>query len=87
MTSNQIVAAIIAFSLIVLHFIFGFLHFFSTRLPADVMERITYTSSYEHMRLFSDGLIDTRPLVYYLSSAVLILVITHQVLEYRRWRV
>ncbi len=87
MTSNQILASIIAFSIILLHFIFGFVHFFSTRMPAEVMERVTYTSSYEHMRIFSDGLLDSRPLVYYLTSAILLLIATHQVLEYRRWRV
>ncbi|MFV1994457.1 MAG: ABC transporter permease [Verrucomicrobiales bacterium] len=87
LTSNQIIAAVIAFSLVLLHFFLGFLHLFSTRLPAQVMERLTYTSSYEHMRSFSDGLIDSRPIVYYLTSALFVLILTHRVLDYRKWRV
>ncbi|MEM7145722.1 MAG: ABC transporter permease [Verrucomicrobiota bacterium] len=87
MTSNQIVAAVTAFSLILLHFFVGFFHLFTTHLPAEVLDRVTYTSSYEHMRMFADGLVDTRPIVYYLSAAAFILIITHQILEYRKWRV
>lgn len=86
-TSNQIIAAFIAFSLVLLHFFAGFLHLFATRLPAAIIERVTYTSSAEHMRTFADGLIDSRPLVYYITFTALILTITHRVLEYRKWKV
>jgi ABC-2 type transport system permease protein len=87
MTSSQIVAAVTAFSIILLHFFIGFFHLFTTHLPSDVMERVTYTSSYEHMRIFADGLLDTRPIVYYLSAAAFTLILTHQILEYRKWRI
>jgi len=65
----------------------GFLHLFTTRLPQEVVDRATYTSSFEHMRLFSAGLIDSRPIVYYVSFAIFFLVLTHRVLEFRKWKV
>jgi len=39
-----------------------------------------------HMRTFSDGLIDTRAIVYYLSFAAVMLFLTHQALESRKWK-
>ena len=39
-----------------------------------------------HIDTFASGLLDTRPMVYYVSFTVLLLAITHQVLEYRRWK-
>jgi ABC-2 type transport system permease protein len=40
----------------------------------------------EHVRVFTSGLIDTRPLVYYASLTFLFLAFTHQVVEFRRWK-
>ena len=79
--------AFVAFSLVLLHFFLGFLHLFTTRIPAAVAERVTYTSSFEHMKSFSQGLIDTRPIVYYVSFTALLLIFTHRILDYRKWKV
>ncbi len=87
LTSNQIVAAFVAFSFVLLHFFFGFLHLFTVRIPAAVAERVTYISSFEHMKNFSQGLIDTRPFLYYLSFTALLLLLTLRVLDYRKWKV
>jgi ABC-2 type transport system permease protein len=38
------------------------------------------------MEYFTKGLIDTRPVVYYVSFTILLLTFTHQILEYRRWK-
>jgi ABC-2 type transport system permease protein len=35
---------------------------------------------------FSRGLIDSRPIVWYLSMTVLMLVINFQVFQYRKWK-
>jgi hypothetical protein len=32
------------------------------------------------------GVLDSRPIVYYLSSAAFILFLTYQVVDFRRWR-
>ena len=39
-----------------------------------------------HMDNFASGLLDSRPMIYYVSFTVLLLAVTHQVLEYRRWK-
>jgi ABC-2 type transport system permease protein len=49
-------------------------------------ERVNYFAATEHIRIFTAGLIDTRPLAYYLSMSLLFLAFTHHVVEFRRWR-
>ncbi len=88
LTHSQLVAAILCFTLSVLHFLVGlFATTVREEIPESMKTLIRYFSSSEHMQMFSSGLIDTRPLVYYLSLTVVFLTLTHQVLEYRRWRV
>lgn len=85
-TANQLIAAMITFVGVMLHYFLGFLHQFVS-LPGSLWtSALTYFSSAEHMAAFSDGLIDTRPVIYYLSLSILLLSFTHQVLDYRRWR-
>jgi ABC-2 type transport system permease protein len=56
------------------------------RLPESMLEAVHYVASVEHIRLFTQGLIDTRPFVYYLSFTLVFLALTHQVVEFRRWK-
>jgi len=87
LTSNQLIAAMITFVVVMLHFFLGYvLHFFGANMPAELLNKITYLSSIEHRKMFTEGLIDSRPIVYYLSSAILMLFLTHHVLERRRWQ-
>ena len=87
LTRNQIVAAIICFTLILLHFLLGmFLLLMAENVPADMKDLVNYFATTQHMSYFTVGLIDTRAIVYYLSFSLLLLTITHQVLEYRRWK-
>ena len=45
-----------------------------------------YFSSVEHMLEFSRGVVDSRPLVLYLSLTALVLFATVKSIESRRWR-
>jgi ABC-2 type transport system permease protein len=45
-----------------------------------------YFSAIEHMATFSRGVIDTRPIVLYLSMTVLMLTLTYQAFQTRKWR-
>ena len=45
-----------------------------------------YISSQEHLHYFTNGLLDSRPAVYYLSLTVFVLFLTHQVIDLRRWK-
>jgi ABC-2 type transport system permease protein len=87
LTSNQIVAAVISFTMSVLHFLLGvFALVVGRRLPESMVEAVHYVASVEHIRLFTQGLIDTRPLIYYATLTLLFLTLTHQVVEFRRWK-
>ena len=76
----------ITFVGVVLHYFLGFMHYFGAKLPTELRDKVTYFSTVEHRRLFTEGLIDSRPIVYYLSSAIVMLFLTHHVLERRRWK-
>ncbi len=86
LTSNQLIAGVVAFALVTLHFFVGFIQGFAGNMPPEVLDRVTYFSTVEHLRFFSNGLIDTRPLIYYVTGSALMLTFTYYVLEYRRWR-
>lgn len=87
MTSNQIIAAMVCFAVIMLHYFLGFFQYFGG-MPGSLMTAgLGYVSNVDHMRSFSEGLIDSRPFIYYLSFTALLLAMTHHVLEFRRWRV
>lgn len=86
LTSNQIVAAVLSFTLCLLHFLIGVFIQVGRNVPERFLEAVQYISSSDHIRVFTNGLLDTRPMVYYTSLALLFLALTHQVLEFRRWR-
>lgn len=88
LTSSQIVAAALSFTLSLLHFLLGvFVLYLGQRIPPAYMDFVHYIATVEHIPLFTGGLLDTRPIVYYSSFALLFLVFTHHVLEFRRWRI
>lgn len=87
LTSNQIIAAVISFTFSLLHFLTGlFISVIGRKVSESFVDIINYVASTEHIRIFTNGLIDTRPLVYYTSLALLFLALTHQVVESRRWK-
>ena len=83
LTDNQIVAAVIGFGLALLMWLL--------ELPAQnadtgigmILEEISLRS---HLEPFLNGILDTSDIAYYLSFMAFILLITHQVLDSRRWR-
>jgi ABC-2 type transport system permease protein len=87
LTKNQIVAAILGFAMILIHFLIGiFLQTQAMDHPNELRALTDYCAIKGHIDSFASGLIDTRPLAYYGTWTVLLLFITHQVLEYRRWK-
>jgi len=87
LTKDQINAGVISFSAITLCL-------FGPVLPAVVINSTdtklrdvwTYLSPLEHMGDFSRGLIDSRPIVWYLSMTIFMLIATFQVFQYRKWK-
>lgn len=87
LTSNQIIAAVISFTISLMHFLMGiFVLYVGRKIPEPFVDTVNYVATVEHIRKFSAGLIDSRPLVYYVSLALMFIGLTHQVIEYRRWR-
>jgi ABC-2 type transport system permease protein len=84
LTENLIIASISCFAVIMLIFLGGFLPEVS---PVPALRRFTEPlSPILHMLEFARGVIDTRAVILYLSSTMLMLLITTRLLESRRWR-
>jgi ABC-2 type transport system permease protein len=86
LTDNQIVAAVISFAAILFLFFIGLFSFLVPSTGPFLREVTYYFSPLEHMMDFSRGILDTRPVVFYLSSTLLVLFATFHVFQYRRWK-
>ncbi len=84
LTSNQAVAAVITFAVLCGYFFWGFMPQFGRGVQLQEVGR--YTSSLMHMLEFSRGVLDTRPLVFYLSVTLFLLFSTVKVVEAQKWR-
>ncbi|MBU0678823.1 MAG: ABC transporter permease [Verrucomicrobia bacterium] len=84
LTRNQILAAVVCFAVICVAFFSGFVPYFATN--SLMQNTFRYTSSLGHMLDFSRGVVDSRPVVFYLSSIAFVLYATVKALEFRRWR-
>jgi len=85
LTSNQIVAGIITIAFLVFLFFLGFIPYYTGEgFKASAI--FQYVSIQEHLINFAKGLIDTRPIVYYVSMTALFLFLTHMTLDFRRWK-
>ncbi len=86
LTTEQINAAVMTFVAIFAAFLGGLSPFiFNITSPAS-RDLISYVSAIDHMADFSRGLIDSRPVVWYLSMTSLILFINLQVFQHRKWK-
>jgi len=86
LTKNQIVAAIISFCAITLLFFLGLVQFILLDVSSGMRDALGYFSAIEHMGTYSRGIIDTRPVVLYLSMTVFFLTMTYHVFQSRKWR-
>ena len=83
LTENQIVAGVVAFALLLIFWIIGWVQ----ELGAGNLGKIfQYLSLLDHYENFTKGVIDTRDLVYCLSFIYFFLFLTKRQLESRRWR-
>ncbi|MFC4991021.1 ABC transporter permease [Rubritalea tangerina] len=85
LTSSQIIAAIITFGALVFLIFMGLI----PSIAGDSFQGAVlfhYISVHEHLSYFSRGLVDLRPIVFYLSMATFTLLLTHHIVDYRRWK-
>lgn len=85
-TKNQIVAAVISFCAITLHFFSGLLSFVVQDISSTTRQLLGYFSAIEQMGTLSRGQIDTRPMVLYVSMTIVMLTLTYQAFQSRKWR-
>lgn len=85
LTTEQINAAVITFVTIFFFFVIGLIGIV-VNVPDGLRDVISYFSCFEHMADYSKGVIDSRPLVWYLSMTFLMLFINFQVFQYRKWK-
>jgi len=86
LTHNQIIAAVISFCAITLLFFMGLLSFIVLNVSPFLRDIVGYFSAIEHMGEFSKGVIDSRPIVFYLSMTTLVLALTFHVFQSRKWK-
>lgn len=84
LTRNQVIAALLTFVALLFLFSIGILDVF-IRDP-ESGKIIQYLSLIDHLRNFGKGLLDTRPLVYYLTLTTICLFLTGRVIRSPRWR-
>lgn len=84
-TRSQVTAFLIGFALTFLFLIAVWFAYYFTRGTAAgrVFE---FVSAFEQMNDFRRGIVDTRPLVLYVSGTVLALFVTTRVVESRKWK-
>jgi ABC-2 type transport system permease protein len=86
LTKNQIAAAIMSLVAILLLFLSGLFALFQMNVTPLFQDLIAYFSTIEHMANFSNGMFDTRPFVFYLTMTTVVLTLTYQVFQSRKWR-
>jgi ABC-2 type transport system permease protein len=85
-TRSQTVAAIISYALGLSAFFLSLRALAAAPPSGWAVQIYSHIAMTQHMEQFARGLIDTRPLVFYLSVTVLFLFLTWKVVESRRWR-
>jgi ABC-2 type transport system permease protein len=83
LTRIQLVSAVASFAMICLLFYFGTVH--ASTNETWLREVSSYSSGLLHQLEFTRGMLDTRPVVFYLSGTLFMLFSTIRILEARRW--
>ena len=81
-TSNQIVAAVIAGGILAILYFIGMA---GNNITGAIGDILSYISLYHHFPAFTIGIIDTQAIVYYLSVTALFLFLTIRSIETSRW--
>ena len=84
LTRSQIIAGVLCTCLMITYYFMGHVPVLWGEFPAA--PAFHYLSITEQVSAFSRGLIDSRPLVLYVSATIFMLALTKRVVDYRRWR-
>ena len=84
LTRNQVIAAVMSFVILLFLFSIGILDAFIKDPQGSAI--IKYLSLLDHLHNFSKGILDTRPILFYLSLTTICLFLTGRVINSPRWR-
>jgi ABC-2 type transport system permease protein len=83
LTENQIVAAMVAFAVLLLFWVVGW----SSDFVGGAWGRVlSHLSLIEHFDSFGKGVLDTKDIIYYVNFVIVALFLTLRSLEARRWK-
>ncbi len=85
-TRSQIIAAILSLALGISLFLLSYISLSLASGPEWKMQIFSHIGLIEHMKDFARGVVDTRPVVFYLTFTAFFLFITQKVVESRRWK-
>ena len=83
MSKNQIVAGVITLVSLLLFWVIGWAGELNTGAFAKIL---LYLGFFDHFQSLQKGIIDTKDVIYYISTAVLFLFLTVRTLEARKWK-
>ncbi|HYV27122.1 MAG TPA: ABC transporter permease [Candidatus Eisenbacteria bacterium] len=83
---SQSIAAMVSFALGLSLFLLSFLAYTFAGQTGWQSQLFTHLGLIEHLKDFARGVVDTRPIVLYLSLTVYFLFLTLKVIESRRWK-
>jgi ABC-2 type transport system permease protein len=86
LTRNQIIAAMFSLAFGISLFLLSFLSRALATQTGWVAKLFAHLSLVEHMRDFARGVVDVRPLVFYVTVTALFLFLTLKAVESRRWK-
>jgi ABC-2 type transport system permease protein len=84
-TRSQIIAVILSLAMGISLFMLSYFAMGAVSVT-DWKSQFAYLGLIDYMKDFARGVVDTRPLVFYLSSTVFFLFLTLKVVESRRWK-
>jgi ABC-2 type transport system permease protein len=83
LSENQVVAAVISFSAIILIWVISWV---GESSPGAWKGILTYLSFFSHFQNMVGGVIDTQDIIYYLTFVFLGLYLCRALFEFRKWR-
>lgn len=86
LTRSQLIAAAVSYAMGLTLFLLSLRALVPIPPSGWEAKFFTYISMTEHMQDFASGVIDTRPVVMYLSLTMLFVFMTFKVVESRRWK-
>jgi len=88
LTESQIIAAILTFGFLLAHVFLGFVPQImgSSFAGAGGAAFFDYFAIQKQISNFGIGLLDSRTFIYYTSMALFTLLLTHHIVDYRRWK-